>query len=228
MKPAKISSYMMLAVSTLPAGEMMKPVLEENFEKGAEHWSPFDPAGWAIKKEADGNQVYEIIRKQSNYQPPHRSPLNVSLLQNMVVSDFNLSARIQTTTPEYGHRDCCIVFGYQDPAHFYYVHLGQKTDDHANQIFIVNGADRKKISTKTTAGTPWKDGVWHRVKVEREAKAGKIRVYFDDMETPAIEATDTTFGHGRLGLGSFDDTGKFDDIQVKGIMYRPEKASLAK
>ena len=61
----------------------------------------------------------------------------------------------------------CIVFGYQDPAHFYYVHLGKKADDHANQIFIVNGADRKKISLTSTSGTNW-DDKWHTVRVVRK------------------------------------------------------------
>ena len=51
----------------------------------------------------------------------------------------------------------CVFFGYQDDSHLYYVHLGKKTDDHANQVFIVNEAPRTKISTKTTDGIPWLD-----------------------------------------------------------------------
>lgn len=43
-------------------------------------------------------------------------------------------------------RDACLVFGYQDPSHFYYVHLGKQADDHANQVFIVNDAAQLKIS----------------------------------------------------------------------------------
>lgn len=101
---------------------------------------------------------------------------------------------------------------------------GQEADDHANQIFIVNNADRTKTSTKTSAGTQWKDATWHNVKVERNVKDGMIRVYFDDMEKPVMEAKDTTFVWGQVGVGSFDDTGKFDDIQVKGVKAsRPEK-----
>ena len=36
------------------------------------------------------------------------------------------------------------------------------------------------------------------------------------MKTPAMTAHDKTFGHGRIGVGSFDDTGMFDDIIVRG------------
>ena len=60
----------------------------------------------------------------------------------MVVGDFVLEVELQSTVKDYDHRSMVLVFGYQDPAHFYYVHFGKKTDDHANQIFIVNGAPR--------------------------------------------------------------------------------------
>jgi hypothetical protein len=79
----------------------------------------------------------------------------------------------------------------------------------------VNDAPRKKISTKTTAGTPWTDG-WHHVKVVRDASEGTIKVYFDDMETPAMTAQDKTFASGQVGLGTFDDTGEWDNVTIRG------------
>ncbi|MCI0463554.1 MAG: hypothetical protein L0Z62_41995 [Gemmataceae bacterium] len=152
----------------------------------------------------------------SKYKPPHRSPFNVSLVKDVVVGDFVLEALVQSTGKDNPHRDVCLFFGYQDAAHFYYVHLGKKTDDHANQIFIVNEADRKKISTKTTPGTPW-DDQWHRVKVVRTVADGKIEVYFGDMKTPVMTATDRTFTWGRVGLGSFDDSGNWDEVRLRGV-----------
>ena len=131
----------------------------------------------------------------------------------MNVSDFVLETKVLSTKPDYAHRDMCLFFGYQDPAHFYYVHLGKRTDDHANQIFIVNGAPRLKISTKTTAGTDW-DDKWHTVRIVRRVKDGDIAVYWDDMQTPIMTATDKTFVWGRVGIGSFDDIGDFDDVKV--------------
>src|SRR5207248_9501072 len=127
----------------------------------------------------------------------------------------------QNTVKDYPTRDMVVIFGYQDPAHFYYVHLGKKTDDHANQIFIVNGAPRVKISTKTTPGTNWTDG-WHDVKVVRRVGDGTIEVYFDDMKRPVMTATDKTFTWGQVGVGTFDDTGNWDDIRLRG--RRVEKA----
>jgi hypothetical protein len=145
-----------------------------------------------------------------------REQLNIALLKDIAVGDFILEARLQSTVKDYGHRDMCLFFGYQDPAHFYYVHFGKQTDDHANQIFIVNGADRKKISTKTTLGTNWNDE-WHQVKIVRRVSDGTIEIYFDDMTTPVMTATDKTFAWGRIGIGSFDDTGNWDDLKLRGV-----------
>ncbi len=189
-------------------------VFLEDFEKGAEHWSPVDPDHWKIKKVDDG-QVFSHFVKQGKYQPPHRSPVNIALRKDSDVEQFELTARVRSTHPDYGHRDAVLIFGYQDPSHFYYVHLGKQMDDHANQIFIVNGKPRTKISTTTTSGTPW-DDAWHTIKVVRTVQDGAIRVYFDDLAKPVMTATDKTFTWGRVGIGSFDDTTDWDNIELRG------------
>ena len=136
----------------MQAAEPLPVVFEENFEKGADRWQPLDEKQWQVKK-TDKGQVYSQFEKKSTYKPPHRSPTNVALLKDVAFGEMELTARVQSTHPDYGHRDAVIVFGYQDPAHFYYVHLGKQADDHANQIFIVNDAPRIKISITSTTGT---------------------------------------------------------------------------
>ncbi len=193
-------------------------VFSEDFENGADHWQPTDESAWKITKTGEGN-VYSQFKKRSDYNPPHRSPYNISLRKDKLVGDFVLTARVLSTHPDYGHRDACLFFGYQDPEHFYYVHLGKKTDNHANQIFIVNEAARTKISTKTTAGTDW-DDQWHDVKIVRKTQDGLIEIYFDDMTTPVMVARDKTFTWGQVGVGSFDDTTEWDDIKVVGTLAK--------
>jgi hypothetical protein len=216
MKPCRTLAVL-LGLALLAAAEVPRdlPLLfEDDFEKGADRWQPTDPKAWKVI-ETDKGKVFSQFVKQSKYKPPHRSPYNIALVKDLVVSDFVLDARCQSTIKDYAHRDMCLFFGYQDPAHFYYVHLGKKTDDHANQIFIVNAADRKKISTRTTPGTNWTDA-WHHVRVVRNVADGKIEIYFDDMKKPVMTATDRTFKWGRVGVGSFDDTGNWDDVKVWG------------
>jgi hypothetical protein len=204
-----------LTLSTIAAAQDKLPVVfEESFEKGADRWEPLDKAQWEIKK-TDQGQVYSQHKKQSAYKPPHRSPTNVALLKDVVFGDMELTAKVKSTHPDYGHRDAVIFFGYQDPSHFYYVHLGKQADDHANQIFIVNDAPRTKISITSTTGTIWTDN-WHTVKVVRKPSDGTIEVYFDDMTKPVMTAKDKTFGPGRVGVGTFDDTSDWDDIVIRG------------
>ena len=36
-----------------------------------------------------------------------------------------------------------------------------------------------------------------------------------------MRAKDTTFTWGRIGVGSFDDIGNYDDIVIRGIKVEP-------
>lgn len=171
-----------------------------------------DPAAWGWS--ADGKGFALELKSQSRYAPPVRSPVNIALIGDRVFGDFVLEVDLIQTGKEYGHRDMCLFFGMQDPTHFYYVHLATKADDHAHNVFIVNGAPRTKIAKKTTAGVHWGLEVWHTVRLERRVSDGTIRVYFDDRHEPVMVAEDKTFGAGWVGFGSFDDTGKVDNIRI--------------
>ena len=94
------------------------------------------------------------------------------------------------------------------------MHLASAADDHAHNVFLVNSAPRTKIARETTDGVSWGKDEWHRVRIERTLADGRIAVYFDDMETPIMVAVDKTLGVGRLGFGSFDDTGMIDDVRI--------------
>ena len=189
-------------------------VFESSFDQAedfAEHWQVSDEAAWKFTEEGR----LSLFQKASSYEPPFRSPRHLALLKGNEVTDFQLDVKVLSTHEDYGHRDACLFFGYQSPSQFYYVHLGKKADPHANQIFIVNNAARTKVSLTTTEGTAW-DDKWHAVRLVRDASTGEIKVFFDDMETPAMTANDKTFGWGRIGVGSFDDIADFDDLVLRG------------
>ena len=186
----------------------------DDFQSGSsENWLPGDPKAWKMTKLGD-NFAFDQFQ-QSKVKNPVRSPFNRCLIKDVTVSDFVLDLKFQSTKKDYGHRDLCLFFGFQDPSHHYYVHFGKKTDDHANQIFIVDEKPRTKISTRTTEGTNW-DDEWHHARIFREVKSGRIEIYYDDMKTPVMTATDKTFTWGQVGIGSFDDTGRFDNVYLFG------------
>ncbi len=213
----RLAAALLLAPALLAAepAEKRPPLLfEDDFRKGADRWQPTDAAAWKVIDAGGARALSQF--KQSDYKPPHRSPFNFALVRDAVVGDFVLEAKVRSTCKDYPHRDVCLVFGYQGPDRYYYSHLGKKTDDHCNQVFLVNKADRVKVSAKTTEGTPWTDD-WHRVKVVRTVADGKIEVYFDDMTKPVQTATDKTFTWGQVGVGSFDDTADWMDVKLYGM-----------
>jgi hypothetical protein len=193
-------------------------VYSDDFEHGLARWRSPDPAAFRITADGDGHVLDQF--QQSDVRTPVRSPFNRAVVRDVVVGSFQMDVKFKSTARDYPHRSLCLFFGYQDPAHLYYVHFGQRTDDHANQVFIVNDVPRVKISTQTTAGTPW-DSEWHRARITRDVESGEIEVYFDDLETPVMTAVDKTFTWGRVGVGSFDDTGVFDDFTLHGEVVQP-------
>ena len=178
-------------------------------------WQATDPNAWRIEDGRGGKVLAQF--KQSNYKPSVRSPFNINLIRDVQVHDFELELKMRSTTKDYGHRDLCLFFGHQDPSHFYYVHIANQADAHANSVFIVNGEPRVSIAKTRTEGTRWDDN-WHTVRLVRDVDRGTIEVYFDERPEPIMTAVDDTFKYGRVGVGSFDDTGQFDDIHLWGRM----------
>jgi hypothetical protein len=188
-------------------------VFEEKFEAGNDRWEVMDPKTWRLSTK-DGNSTFEITDRNSEYKPKVRSPRHIALIKEIELTDFVLTFRVRSTKDTGNHRDCCIFFAWQDPTHFYYAHLGARPDPASGQIMIVNDAPRAPL-TKNERRTPWTDQ-WHQVKVGRDSSSGRIAVYFDDMDHPHMEISDTTFTRGRIGIGSFDDMDEFDDLELRG------------
>ncbi len=200
-----------LQIADHPAGEL---VLEAdwNDRAGRENWE-LTGGGWDWPTTIDPPRL-SLARNASDYQPPFRSPLHLALLRQPVEGPFAIDVEVRSTQADYDHRDVCLFFSYQDPSRFCYVHLGKRTDEHANQVFLVNESDRVAISTRTTEGTPWDDG-WHWIRVAHDPACGQVQVWFDVLDQPVMEAVDLTFGPaGRVGFGSFDDTADFRKFRV--------------
>ncbi|XAL99924.1 hypothetical protein OT109_00785 [Phycisphaeraceae bacterium D3-23] len=171
-----------------------------------------DADAWRIR-EAEGRSFLELFAA-SDYRPTYRSPGNIALFKPGTATDFVLDLDMMQSGREYNHRDLCLFFGVVDADHYYYAHMATLGDDNAHQVFIVNEAPRTPITTQRTVGVDWGTDEWHHVRLVRDAGEGTIRVYFDDMDNPVLEASDTTFTSGYIGVGSFDDTGRFDNVTV--------------
>ncbi len=220
---AGLLSFLALAAAVSWSCRAARPpaaslVVSSDFESGAaDGWTPNDPGGWRVAVDPSaGSKVYELVRPGP--PGPVRAPFSRSVLAGVDVESFELTGRLRCATdPATAVRDMCVIFHYQDPTHFYYVHFAGTSDDVHNIIGLVDGADRVKINLEPAGASAARltDRAWHAFKVTCDARTGDIRAYLDDLSTPILTARDRSLPHGLVGVGSFDDTGAFDDLVLR-------------
>ena len=197
-----------------------KEVYSQSFSspKSINEFAFTDPDEWSISRGEEENFALDFSGK-NEYVPEFRSPHSITLISNLKLSNFIMEADILQTGREYGHRDMCLFFGFQDPSHYYYAHMASQSDENAHNIFIVNNAPRTNISFISNEGINWEDKKWHKIRLVRNIEEGTIRLFFNDMEEPVMEARDTTFTKGYIGFGSFDDSRRIDNIKIWAPEY---------
>ncbi len=196
-------------LTQVPLGPvLLKP--EFSLARGMADWEPQGNGQWVMR---DG-----FLRLDQAGVPggPIRMPAGLAILKSAPVNAFVLQVDLRSDAPvDLLVRDVDVVFGYQSPTQFYYVHLAAKTDAVHTGIFVVNNADRTRLDDGK-ATSRLMDQQWHRVRVERDTMSGAIRVFFDADVAPMLSAVDRTFTSGRVGVGSFDETGEFRNLEVRG------------
>lgn len=197
--------------------EGFEPVFAENFSRpdAIEQFVFSSPGDW--KRVKDGERyALDQGKGGEGYNPPHRSPTNIGLIRDLQFGSFILDFYVKYTGREYNHQDACVFFNVEDPANYYYVHIGATRDPHAYQIFNVNDQPRTAITRNQEGekGHDWGARAWHHVRLIRNARKGHIAFYINDMEEPAMVAKDTTHTIGYIGFGSFDDQARFTNIRI--------------
>jgi len=177
-----------------------------------------DPGAFGWSERFGGGLALE---RRASYTPPFRSPLAIALLDGVEFRSFTLEADLLQSGREYGHRDLCLFLGFQAPDRYYYVHMATTPDQNAHNVFLVDGAPRRNLIPPRERGVDWGQEEWHHVRLVRDVDAGTIRVWFDDMETPVLEAEDRTLEWGRVGFGSFDDQGMLRNLEIRSDQSRP-------
>jgi hypothetical protein len=183
----------------------------------AADWAPVTPALWQFP----GRQA--ILATAGRERPGPRRPFEYAVLTaGPRFGAVEIEARVRLDAPvETTDRDVIIVFGHRSDTEFYYAHLSSDNSIYPhNGIFVVNNADRVRIDHQWNGlrGAPpaVADADWHRVKVVHLPAAGEIAVYVDGAREPLMTATDRTFDSGRVGFGSFDNTGRLRDLRLTG------------
>jgi len=117
----------------------------------------------------------------------------------------------------------CVYFHFQSPTRYYYTHLATTPDPNAHNIFIVNEAPRKSFAPISSKGIDWGSD-WKHVRVARQGD--DIRVYYQDMSQPVLQAKHSDLHEGYIGFGSFDDTGMIDNVRLWSVQATEGKKPL--
>ncbi len=182
---------------------------------GLEGWHLPIPEHWQLA-DSGGNRMLRLVQGGPIGEAPRR-PVKFALFKPGCVTDFELQVKLRRDAIQESEADLLVAFGYQDRLHFYYAHLSSDNGDigHHNGIFKVDGGDRTRIAGKgSKPALP--DQQWRRIKIVRTTDSGRMEVFVDGEAEPRFHATDGSFRYGLVGIGSFNDSGSFDDFRLSG------------
>jgi hypothetical protein len=144
-----------------------------------------------------------------------RRPKQFAMLQEGPYSKVTMEVEVKRNG-----KSLLLVFAYQDPAHYNYAHIS--VDDPAKQnvhngVFHVFGGERVRISSLEGGPGLLPTNDWTPVKLVWDGKTGEVVVYANGKTTAALHAVDLSLKQGRVGLGSFNETGSFRNLKVHGV-----------
>jgi hypothetical protein len=193
----------LLAAGRLPAADRL--------EAFGQRWSVPLGADWRVTRE-EGEETLELITARPKADSP-RKPFQYALIEGPPLEKFTIECEARKQAPR---GSLIIVYAWRGPSHFNYVHLSDDTGSEQpvhNGIFHVYGGDRVRISPEQgpcalpTAG-------WHKVRVVYDAATGLVETWVDGQLNPSLRGADLSLGAGRVGLGSFFNTGGFRRFQL--------------
>jgi len=173
-------------------------------------WSVPVAADWKVDTE-NSAPVLRLLEHRGPLPGPRR-PIQFALADLPEYGRVTLEADVRPLGAS-----LLIAFAYRDESHFDYAHLsvdtGAKQPVH-NGIFHVYGGERVRISSERGPAAFTATGRWHHVKLTHDAIAGTVDVLVDGHALPALHAVDLSLGAGKIGPGSFDETGEFQNVTI--------------
>ncbi len=176
---------------------------------------------WTVQSAADWVVGENLLQLKVSAEPPAgqpRRPTKYALLESKPYSKVTVDAEVKRNG-----RSVIIVYAWQDVAHYNYAHISVDTatsQNVHNGIFHIFGGERVRMSSLEGPGSlPTQE--WTPVKLVFDGETGKCYVEVNGKRNPSLEAADLSLRWGRVGLGSFDETGDFRNVKVTGETREP-------
>jgi len=171
-------------------------------------WTVENAADWAVE-----NGVLRLLVKGEPPAGQPRRPTKIALLNSKPYKKVTVEAEVKRNG-----RSVIIVYGWQDPNHYNYAHMSSdaaaKQNVH-NGIFHIFGGERARISSLDGPSSLATED-WTPVKLVFDGELGYCFVEVNGKRNPSLEAYDLSLRWGRIGLGSFNETGDFRNVRITG------------
>jgi hypothetical protein len=203
-----------IRISTFPIIKSPEEALEtftEDFDDNTIQGWVYYGGGWFVK---DG-VIYAASNKGSWGAGIHGSKVIASSVN---VKDFTF----ETDMTSGSKGDAGVVFRVNNPAigadfyEGYYVGINPGL----NRIEIGKSTNQRYVLLDSS---PLKVDPEKMYKLKVEAKGASISVYLDNATKPILEAIDSQFNKGTIGLRSYDGMPSYDNIKVKALTQDYDK-----
>ena len=189
-----------LLAASLPAGDTVKAFGYEWTVQQASDWS------------ASADQLKLLVSREPPPGVPRR-PQTFAIAGTKPFRRVTVEAEVRRN-----QSSLIIVYAWQDESHFDYAHISVDTAEKQvfhNGMFHIFGGERVRISALDGPGAlPTKE--WTPVKLVFDGDSGRCYVEVDGRRNPSLDAYDLSLRQGRVGFGSFDETGDFRKVRISG------------
>ncbi|MEM1084827.1 MAG: hypothetical protein AAGI48_12015 [Verrucomicrobiota bacterium] len=221
-----LASFLSAGFIGVVLGSELPLQIDTSFDKkeALESWQPRSGSEWSWKKTPEGG-LYQL--KKPGSPGKFRRPLSWSVWKGKPVACFEVevTARCLTSLKVKG-RDVLVIFGFQDPDHYYYVHFSAENSKVHNILAKVDGGERTPLPLKGKRHPRLvKDG-FQQLKLTHDPATGEIEASVDGKVI--LRAVDRDLKGGYVGVGSFDDKVDFDRFVLRGEPIDGSEPSRAK
>lgn len=207
---------LLLGLAVLCHADEGKLIVDASFKdpKELKSWTSRPGSVWKLDEDQG---LYRLI--EPGKPGKHRRPLSWSVWKGEKVGAFTATVRARCLTPtKVKGRDVLIIFGFQDPDHYYYVHFSAENSKVHNIFAKVDGGERTPLSLIGERYPRLLGEGFHELQLTHDPESGRIDAMVDGK--PVLSAVDKTFRDGWVGVGSFDDTVDFDRFVLEGSPAR--------
>lgn len=186
---------------------------QDTLEAFGLRWTVQNAKDWAV----EGDELRLVVPGQPPPGQPRR-PQKYALAQTEPFRTVTLEAEVRRNG-----RSLVLIYAWQDEAHYNYAHISsdpaEKVHVH-NGMFHVFGGERVRISLLDgPPSLPTQE--WTPVRLVFDGESGRCYVEVNGRRNPSLEAVDLSLRFGRVGLGSFDETGSFRNVRIRGKTRPP-------